>query len=263
MSVRKKFIIDLSKEFQRLPDAPIVEAVLHWQAAAGKTLDKAQVQKELGQRFPKYDCREQQQQQLEAAIQKSPERVELRHQTRWDGFRLTGQGDANGYVVQFKPNGVVFSRLAKYDRWTTFQEEGLRFWEAYLELAEPPVIKRLGVRFINQIRLGMEGKTSEFLKDVPTPPKGMGLSCDLFFHQDTFRIDEYPYQINWVRTVQRNKEDEKVLIVDIDASTERIASLERDVLMKHLAEMRFLKNKLFFTCMTEQALKRFGEDDHE
>lgn len=91
----------------------------------------------------------------------------------------------------------------------------------------------------------------------------MGLSQGLFFHQDTFRVERFPYQINWVRTVQRYKENEKVLIVDIDASTEGIASLEREVLLRHLAEMRFLKNNLFFSSMTEQALKQFGKEDYE
>lgn len=261
MSVRKRFIIDLSKKFQRLPDAPIVEAVLHWQAAAGKTLDKTTVQAELKQRFPNYDCHEQQ--EMGAAIQASPKGIEVRQSTRWDGFRLTGQGDADRYVAQFKPNGVVFSRLAKYDCWDKFQADGLRFWDVYLELAEPPVIERLGVRFINQIHLGPEGKPSEFLKDVPAPPKGIGLSRNLFFHQDTFRVDGYPYQINWVRTAQPIPENERVLIVDIDASTERISSLEPEVLLRHLAEMRFLKNWFFFTCMTDQALKQFGKNDNE
>lgn len=139
MSAPKNSIIDPNTKFPHLPDAPIVEAVLHWKAPAGKTLDKETVQSQLRQRFPKYNCKDQQQHQLEAEIQKSPEKVELRHHSRWDGFRLTCQDPKDPYVVQFGPNGVVFSHLAKYTCWETFQREGIQFWDAFLDLAEAPI----------------------------------------------------------------------------------------------------------------------------
>lgn len=262
MSAPKKSIIDPNTEFPHLPNAPIVEAVLHWKAVAGRTLDKETVQSQLRQRFPKFDCKHQQRHQLEAAIQKSSEKVELRHHSRWDGFRLSSQDPKDLYVVQFGPNGVVFSHLAKYTCWETFQAEGLRFWDAYLELAEPPVIERLGVRFINQIQLGADGTPAEFLKDSPTLPKGMGLSSDQYFHQNTFRVTGYPYQIHWVRTVQRNPQNDRVLIVDCEVSTGPNKLPAQGELLTWLAEMRFLKNKLFFTCMTGRALKQFGKDQN-
>lgn len=258
MSATEVFQIDDNADFPHLPGSPIVEAALHWRAAAGKPFDKSYVQEELKRRFPNYDC--QTQQELGAAFQSSPEGMEFRQRSRWDGFRLTGKGEADRYIAQFKPNGVVFSRLKPYQRWEPFQAEGLRFWQAYLEIAEPPVIERLGVRFISQIPLGADGKPSAFLRGIPDPPPGIGLSSDLFFHQDTYRVAGYPYQINWVRIVQPTTETERGLIVDVDVSTERVKSLDREALLKHLAEMRFLKNKLFFTCMTEQAIDQFRKD---
>jgi len=251
------FKIDVKEEFPHLSNAPIVEAVLHWRAAAGRTLDQARIQDELGRRFANYDCREQQ--HVGAAIQTSQDGVEFRQQTRWDGFRLTGRGLADRFVVQFKPNGIVFSRLAKYPCWKSFQDEGLRFWEAYLELAGPPVIERLGVRFINQIQLGAADGPAVVLREPPNVPTGIGLLGGLFFYQDTLRVAGYPYQVNWIRTVQPNAANDRMLIVDIDVSTEPNELLERPQLLNRLAEMRFLKNKLFFTCITDQALRQFGE----
>jgi uncharacterized protein (TIGR04255 family) len=248
------------EHFPHLPRAPIVEAVIHWQAPSAKAFDQTQVQEEVKRRFPEYGC--QAQQELRAIAQTSPEGVQSQQQARWDGFRLTGKGIADRYVAQFKPNGVVFSRLAPYQSWEPFEAEALRFWDAYVELASPPVVQRLGVRFINQIMLGVDREASYFLKQVPAPPPGIGLSSDQFFHQDTFRVSESPYQINWIRTVQTTLHNERVLILDTDVSTEGIDS-SRDVLLTHLAEMRLLKNRVFFACMTQQAINQFRKDSDE
>lgn len=254
MSLHSEFTIDPNQRFEQLPSAPIVEAVIHWQAPAGKTLDKDALRKELVSRFPDYQLHDQQ--EFDAKMQASVDGVELRQQTRWGGYRLTGKG-AEPYVIQFKPNGIAFSRLKPYDQWETFLEAALPFWNAYLKFAEPPVIDRLGVRFINQIALtGTEGYSS-YLRPLPTCPAGIDLANESFFYQDSYRVPGYPYHVNWVRTVPSTAFEDKALIVDIDVWTQRLASLEHEVLTNHLAEMRNIKDRLFFACMTDQAIERF------
>ena len=257
MSRRKEFTTDLDKPFPHLSRPPIVEAVIHWQTAVGKVLHKSQVSEELMKRFPNYDCH--QQQVSLAEFKGSPDGVEMSASAKWDGFRLNGKDDAKHNVVQLKPNGVVFSRVKQYDCWETLEAEALRFWDVFVELAEPPVIERLGVRFINQVELA-KTTSSYFLKGIPSLPQGMGLSRDSFFHQDTLHVSGSPYQINWIRAVQRTLENERVLIVDIDVSTSQVESVAREVIKKYLAEMRFLKNQLFFSCAKDSALKHFGRE---
>ena len=148
----------------------------------------------------------------------------MRARAKWDGFRLDGKADAEHNVVLVKPNGVVFSRVKHYDRWETLETEALRFWEVFVALAEPPIIERLGIRFINQITLGQTNATT-YLKRIPPLPEGMGLSRDSFFHQDALHVSGSPYQINWIRTVQQTLEDDRVLIVDIDVSVTQVDPL--------------------------------------
>jgi uncharacterized protein (TIGR04255 family) len=261
MSLPDEITIALAEPFERLPSAPIVEAVIHWKAPSGKSLDKDALRNELNSRFADYELREQH--EFDAAMQTSADAVEWRQQTRWSGFRLAGQGNADRYVVQFKPNGVAFSRLKPYDHWEPFLAAAMPFWNAYLELAQPPLVERLGVRFINQISLIDHGSPSEYLRDLPATSPALGLSSVRFFHQDTYRVSGYPYQINWIRTVQPTQSTDDLLIVDIDVWTERIDSLDSEILAKHLAEMRFLKNKLFFSSMTERAIQNFRRERHE
>lgn len=248
---------NVSGEFPRLARAPIVEAVIHWQAKAEKPLEQAQLQQELTRRFPDYHC--QTQHSLETELAGSAEGTELCQRTGWAGFRLDHRGEDQHHVVQIGPTGVVFSRLPHYDSWNTFEAESMRFWDAYVELAAPTVIQRLGVRFINQIRLTNGDRPSDFLHGIAGLPTGIELSAETLFYQDTLRVPGTPYRVNWIRTTQPTVSDERMLIVDIDVSVEPIATLDKVVVRNHLAEMRHTKNNLFFRCMTDTAMQRFGK----
>jgi uncharacterized protein (TIGR04255 family) len=259
MSPMPKFKIDLNEEFHRLTAAPSIEAVIHWQAHGRKTLEPESLQEELTRRLPDYPfC--QIQQGIEISETGTTDlATEIFHRTQWDGFRL--QDRQNRHVVQFTPNGVVFSRLEPYEEWESFKAEALRFWHIFLELAEPIGISRLGVRYVNRIPLDNNEHPSVYLKTVPSDPPGLDLPTESFFHQDTYQIPGYPYAINWVRTIQPESVDPphgRALIVDIDVFTTEVLQLDHDVLTQSLTEMRWLKNKVFFSCITDIALKRFG-----
>lgn len=245
-----------SEEFPHLSRAPIAEAVIHWQAPAGQTVDEEKLLSELRERFPAFEC--QAQHEIQAELKVSREGVEPTHLSRWDGFRLIGRDDFDKYVVQFKPNGVVFSRLAPYNSWQEFLNASLPFWDLFVNLQRPPMIDRLGVRFINKISLNREGMASAYIKEICKPPKGFEFIQERFLHQDRFRLPDSPYEVNWVRTVQPSTASDKVLIVDIDVSTERLLPDDRKELLKRLGDMRSIKNKLFFSRLTSRALKQFG-----
>jgi uncharacterized protein (TIGR04255 family) len=259
MSPLLKFSIDLNEEFPTLKAAPSIEAVIHWQAHAGKKLEPETLKAELIRRLPDYPlC--QPQHGVEIAATGAPDgSSEVFHRTQWNGFRL--QDEQNHYVAQFTPTGVVFSRLEPYEEWAGFQAEALRFWHIFLELAEPTVIQRLGVRYINRIPLADGEQPSRYLNTVPTAPPGLELTAESFFHQDTYPVPGYPYSINWVRTIQpagADPADGRALIVDIDIFTQELLQLDKETLAQKLREMRWLKNKVFFSCITQHALEKFG-----
>lgn len=260
MSPLPQFSLDLTQEFPTLKVAPSIEAVIHWQAHAGKKLEQEALKAALAQRLPDYPILQAQQDvQIGAAIGASDGSPEFFQQMQWSGFRL--QDEQNRHVAQFTLNGVVFSRLEPYEEWASFQAEALRFWHIFLELAEPTIIQRLGVRYINRIPLGTGEQPSRYLSTVPAPPPGLALATESFFHQDTYPVPGYPYSINWVRTIQpagADPADGRALIVDIDVFTHELLQLDQDTLTQRLQEMRWLKNKVFFSCITSHALERFG-----
>ena len=259
MSPLPKFSIDLSETFPRLTAAPSIEAVIHWQTHAGKQLEPAALKDALTQQLPDYPiCQSQQDIQI-SAVGSPDGSSEFLQRTQWNGFRL--QDEQGRHVAQFTLGGVIFSRLEPYESWDTFKAEAIRFWDLFVALAEPTVIQSLGVRYINRILLADGEQPSTFLKAVPYTLPGVGVSPESFFYKDTYRVPGYPYSIHWTKTIQpegASPIDQRALIIDIDVFTTELLQLDHSTLAQSLQEMRWLKNKVFFGCITDTALERFG-----
>jgi uncharacterized protein (TIGR04255 family) len=256
MSRPKNFQIDVDHDFPHLPRAPIVEAVIHWQASPSRTLDREELKRDLEQRFTDYSLHAQH--RIEAALSASAEGVEARQRTRWGGFRLTSANEK--HVCQVTPNAVVFSRLAPYKDWPTFVTEALRYWDAFVALAAPVSVERLGVRFINQIELKETEQAADVVQETPGLPESIGLRPESFFRQDTMAVPDYPYRVNLVRVIQGLEPPmvpQRSLIVDIDVFAAGLTNVDRATIDQRLSEMRYLKNFIFFNFL-KQPEKRFG-----
>ena len=259
MSPPSRFTIDFNEKFPRLEHSPSIEAVIHWQANPSKILNQATLMDELSRSLPDYPMCEPQH-GIEIAFGTPDGTSGVSHRTQWNGFRIQ---DEKQHVAQFTPTGAVFSRLEPYEEWESFQAEAMRFWDIFLEVAVPTTIQRLGVRYINRIVLKSGENPSNYLKIMPSALTGLELPTESFFYQDTYQIPGYPYYVNWVRTIQAQPitsvdYQHPALIIDIDVfTTNQLIASDRESLVKHLHEMRWIKNKIFFSCITQTALEEF------
>ncbi|MBE9100121.1 TIGR04255 family protein [Vacuolonema iberomarrocanum] len=252
-----KISIDLNEKFPTLKAAPSVEAVIHWQAPAGKKLEPDSFRKELTQRLPEYPTL-QTQQDIQMGMEVPDSSPEFFQRVQWNGFRL--QDEQNRHVVQIMQSGVIFSRLEPYERWEIFSAEALRIWQLFVELARPPIIERLGVRHINRIQLESGERPSTYIKMEPYSLSGLNIAPETFFYKDTYEVPGYPYSVHWVRTIQPQQSapsEHQALILDIDVFTTQLLQLDQDTLTQRLQEMRWLKNKIFFSSITDTARERF------
>jgi uncharacterized protein (TIGR04255 family) len=253
------FAIELDESFPHLPRAPIVEAVIHWQARAGRPLDPESLRKLLEERLPEYPNR-QAQHEVQLTANKSQADTELTHHARWQGFRL--QSDDPPHVVQFTSDGLIFSRLAPYDRWQSFEAEAFRVWDVFVDAAEPAAVQRLGVRFINRIEIAAGDRPDKFLHIAKRPLKGMDLPTRSFLYRDVFTLAGTPYQVRLLRTIQSAEASGRTdaLILDVDVHAIEPGSMEREKIAQHLAKMRWLKNKVFFSSITKRAKDLFRKE---
>lgn len=244
---------DPDRPYPRLARAPIVEAVIYWQAPASPALDLTTLRAALLEHLPDYP-EPQELRHIQVSMGAAdPANATLTQSIRWNGFRLT---DRSGkYVAQFAPSGVVFSRLAPYEDWQRFHAEAMRFWQTFRELAAPEGIQRLGVRYINRILLRDSERPSVYLNQAPAQFAGLDVRPHSFVYQDTYAMPNSAYQVNLVRAVQT--QPNPALIVDIDVFSKRAIALESEAQTNMLEQLRALKNKIFFNCITQTALDRF------
>lgn len=252
-----ELIIDHSEVFPELGKAPIVEAVLHWHAMASKQYAQGVLLKDLRSAFPNYEATDQH--NLEAGFTGAPGSIEFKHRSAWQGIRLTEKGTDGKpkFVCQFLGQGVVFSRLAPYEGWGEFEPEALRFWKKHCELGNPSEVARLSVRFISQIAVDSVHEIEQYIDTVCEPLNQLGLSANSYYHQDTIELANEPYVINTVHAVQSTPDGKSNLIVDITVSTSE--SIELGQVEEKLKDLRFIKNKVFFTLIKDDAPQIFGE----
>lgn len=248
------FQIELTKKFPTLKNAPIVEAVVQFNAPPSVPFQQAALKDLLATQFPSYNLHGQM--QVEAGFESSVDgNVAMHHKSQWDGFQI--QSEDGKYICQWKRNSLVFSRLKPYETWPKLLEAANPFWTAYQEMGRPDIIEGIGVRYISQIPLKENERLSKYVQKIHPPLIGLGLQADSFFHQDTIPLKGYPYEVRLIRAMQPAAEktgSKRTLIVDIDVST--TIAVTFDDLWKVLDEMRYIKNKVFFTYMKDAA-KRF------
>jgi len=247
--------LDISKQFPSLSHAPIVEAVIEMRSNTERQIDEKATLTLIKARLPEYPNVETQRgfsHSFSVAPNQPP------HQEYADlgfkGFRLL-TADKKQITVFGKEN-YTFSRISPYENWEQFSVEALRLWDLYKAMTDSSAINRLGVRFINKIALPQgDVQFDDYLKSPPSAPDGLNLAFVGFFHQDTMAIPDHKYVINFIRTIQPSPDGILNIILDIDVFIEKQIPDNIENLMKHLEEMRFIKNSVFFNSITNKTLE--------
>lgn len=257
MAKPRGFKIDLAEEFPTLARAPIVEAVIHWRARAETWPSREELLERLKERLPDYP-KVGLQHELQIEAQVAGEESSAKQSSKWLGFRCRSEDER--YIAQFNHNGLVFSRLAPYENWNSFATEAQRLWGIYVAVAGPTEVQRLGVRFINLVAPVEVENLGHFLRNPPRGAPRLKLPIHGFLHQSTFDVPGYPYRLKVIQTIQPQTFPESLgLILDIDAYVTQACSLDDEILKKHLAHLRWLKNKAFFSFLKQAVIDGFKE----
>lgn len=251
--------IDLAESFPRLARAPIIEAVIEIRARAEAPWEEPGILQRLKASLPNYpDSQSHQSIRFEFKMEPGKPAEQIFHDLGWKGLRLESADKL--HVAQFDRDAFSFTRLHPYESWSEFNAEALRLWHLHAELAHPVEAQRIGLRFINRMAIPSDGRLEDYLHVPPQTPRDLELPFAGFLHQDTLAVPGHIYAVNAVKTVQLPNEPDATdigLILDIDVFTTQPCELRNEVLTTRLAEMRWLKNKVFFGSIAPQALEEF------
>ena len=251
------FAIKVDQPFERLANAPIVEAVLDFRVPPISEWDNELVTQNLKTALPDYPQLQSQrawQANIQANVETLP--VATTQELGWHG--VLARNSDGSQVAQFQRSGFAFSRLKPYLGWLHFQKEALRLWDIYQSIVQSAFIVRIGLRSINRIDVPSTTGSIEldyWLTAPPTSPPNLGLPHAGFYHTDTYLIPGTSYTTNLIRTIDTSGVGVTHiagLIIDIDVFSDVVAD-NYESLIKQLDEMRWVKNKLFFSTITPQA----------
>lgn len=168
------------------------------------------------------------------------------------------KGDEGRNIAQFRRDGFTLNRLAKYTSYDELCPEALKLWQLFVEIAQPQKLDRVALRYINRLVLPGRGNLAEYLLVLPptfksAPPLVASLLMRQSRHDPTTGISA-----NIVQSLESNVGAENsILTLDNDVYKSGGLSLNVADLEPVFAELRRIKNDIFFSTITDKAKKTY------
>lgn len=267
--------INHAEEFPHLESPPIVEAVIQINTRVLSPWVEGEIAKQfspLQADYPKVQTLNatrltvQMQDPVQAAragqpiadlplgAQLDPVPIPRNLEADWVGLRLTSSDGK--LIAVFTRDSFALSRLAPYGKWSDLCSEFERLWNLYSKIGEVQEVTRISSRYINRLEVSTDDlDLGQYFRGFGTAPTGFGLAG--FLHQDVVAIPNTAYQVNLIRTHQLALEDgaKLPLILDLDAFSTEQTSRERANISEKLADLRWVKNRVFFSAITERFME--------
>ena len=164
-------------------------------------------------------------------------------------------------LLQFRPAGFSFNRLAPYTTLDDYLPEIERAWRIFVDVAKPVVCRMVCLRYINRIQLPMaDGRVDidDYLKLAPRLADEDRLTFTGFFNQHSVLEPATGNQVNIVFATQPPAGDHLPIILDIEAFKD-VSSEPRDwqAISGRIRSLRSLKNLVFANSLTAKCLNLF------
>lgn len=238
------FVIDTAKTFPTLKNAPIVEASIRWDIESAKELDRQTLRAEIQRILSECEIREQFDKPI-SAINRFKETFP-ESTSPWCGFVI--KDSKRRLNIDWRPNSLLVSQSAPYQGWDVFSQIAKTIWTQFSEIHAPAAITGLGIRYLSSIPIGRDKGVSDYTQPPNNPFESLGLDRVSFFAQDKLLISGGEYEVQSSRLLL-DVRDPPLLMVDIDVKRKK--NTPASAVDTTLAEMRFIKNVIFFTILPD------------
>ncbi|MBI5753276.1 MAG: TIGR04255 family protein [Hydrogenophilales bacterium] len=171
---------------------------------------------------------------------------------------------ADPHVLQCRTSGFTFSRLAPYIEWECLRKDAKRLWSVFVSMVGQQTVKRVAVRYINEINLPLPIKDfGDYLVCPPRVPESLSQGISGFLQRvvipdEKNRCISIVNQLFEGASVMSSGQQAISVVLDIDVFRQtEIDSSKVDEIFVILDALRDQKNKMFFEHLTEPAVERF------
>ncbi len=172
------------------------------------------------------------------------------------GYRLDNEDGSR--VVQFRDRGITFSILKGYSTWDAFKQEARSVWERWNSIVGETPIIRVATRFINVLQLPASPiDFDDFLTCAPRVPSELPQVLAGFFQQITIPVAETGFAAIVTHALEPGTPSATPVVLDIDVfQAKHYPSMDQSV-WAALDTAREIKNRVFFSSLTNKALELF------
>ena len=161
-------------------------------------------------------------------------------------------------IAQFRRDGFTFSRLKPYTSWEVVFAEASRLWELYIGIAKPTEVGRIATRYINRIPLPLGADFDDYLKSGPVIPPELPQYVGAFVSKVVIQEPATGIMANITHALEVEAGAESVgVILDIDVFHHKAFNAADGLLLANFPKLREMKNRIFFSSLTEKAIKLF------
>jgi uncharacterized protein (TIGR04255 family) len=242
-----------TNKWPRLPNAPIVEAVLDIRVRFqtppdAQTLER--FQDAIQDRYPVKLGRV----RLETEVRVEGQSVQQGvRRSGPDGFMFKDVNQKR--TVQVRADGFTFNWLHPYDTWEALRAEAREHWERYRETFKPEAVSRIALRYINRIELPLPFREfGDYIKTQPVISPELPQALQMFFMRLEIPDAGRGFLGIVTETIGPQPTDAQrlPLIFDIDVIREATFDPASPLVWETLEQLRDFKNELFFGSITDR-----------
>lgn len=241
-----------------LPNAPITEAIVDIQAKPSETfqVDRfVRLTSELRERYPTV----QQRRAGRAELQIKDDRLSTTAtEPALVGYFFKSEDQLN--VAQFRVDGFTFNRLRPYASWELIFPEAMKLWRLYFRIADPKLVTRIALRYINHLRLPLPIDDFErYLTAPPMVPQGLPQRLSGFLTRVVIHDPERGLAANVTQALELRvtDPDHVTVIIDIDAYKRSDFEPNAPGIERTFQVLHDFKNDIFFKSITEETARLF------
>jgi uncharacterized protein (TIGR04255 family) len=163
------------------------------------------------------------------------------------------------HVALLSIEGFTFSRLEPYQSWEDLLREARPLWEGYVQCLGPGSITRAATRYINNLRLPST-ELEHFLHLAPRLPEGLPPAMSGFLQRYVLQDPQTEATVLLTEALPEASPGPPVpVILDVDAFRAMRFPMNEQAAWQYLEQLRVLKNRVFFKCLTEAAVVELYE----
>lgn len=250
------FFRNIMAKQRHLSNAPITEAIIDFRVKIPSGFDTEKllsVTDDLSTSYPKSEPRK----IITGSfgIEKGKPFVQPPKDEGIQGYFFKSEDEKN--IAQFRVDGFTFNRLQPYLNWETVLSEAKNLWKLYLSKAEPEVITRIAVRYINRLELRLPiNDFSEYITAPPTVPDSLPQEVSQFLTKVV--IHEGDITANIIQTLDKSpKPDHIRIILDIDVFIFNELGIRMEDIWTDFEKLHKMKNRIFFESITEKTARLY------